>query len=170
MSLQGIWTLSQAAAVMEASALICVAASVRKVGRGRTALSLAALMTALVRACALKGNACVTVTLEVTTALSHAALQIAQAVVYVLTASACARSPSRGKTAWLEGVSTTARIRGCASTGLANADPVMWEKTVRWSTVPTTAVRKESAKRVSVSARMASLEMTATLVSLLDFS
>lgn len=40
----------------------------------------------------------------------------------------------------------------------------MWERTARWSTVPTTAARRESARMDSVSARMALLEMTATRV------
>lgn len=58
----------------------------------------------------------------------------------------------------------TARTRGFASMGRASAVPVMWERTARWSTVPTTAARRESARMVSVSARMALLETTAIQV------
>lgn len=97
--LQAVWTLFQAAAVMEASALTSAAAFARKDGQARTALSLAAQMTAPVRGCVLKECVSVTVTLGVTTVQSLAARQTARAVACVLMASACARSPSRGKTA-----------------------------------------------------------------------
>lgn len=149
---------------MEASILICVVAPVRMDGLAKTAQSPAARTTALGRVCVSKGSVCATVTLEETTVQSLAAPRTAQAVGCVLTESACARSPSQATTAWLEDVSTTARIRGCVLTGRATAGLVMWEKTAPWCTAPTTAARRGSARRVSVSARMDSLEMTVTLV------
>lgn len=161
---QVVWTLSQAAAVTAASALTCVAASVRKAGLAKTAPSLAVRMTAPARGCAWKGSVCVTVTLEATTVQSRGALQTARAAGCVSTGSVCARSPSPAKTAWSAGVSMTARTRGCVSMGRASAGPGMWGRTARWSTVPTTAARRESARMDSVPARMALLEMTATLV------
>ncbi len=156
--------MSQAAAATAASALTSVAASVRKVGPARTAPSLAARMTAPARGCALKESVCATVTLEATTVQSPGALQTARVAGCASTGSVCAKSPSPAKTAWLEGVSTTARTRGFASTGRASVGPGMWERTALWSTVPTTAARRESARMDSVYARMALLEMTATLV------
>lgn len=161
---QVVWTLSQAAAVTAASALICVAASVRKVGPAKTALSLAAQTTAPARGCASKESACVTETLEGTTVPSRGAPQTARGAGCVSMGSVCARSPSLVKTAWSGGVSMTAQIRGCVSTGRASVGLGMWERTARWCTVPTTAATREFAKRVSVSARRASLEMTAILV------
>lgn len=149
---------------MAASALTCVAASVRKVGPAKTALSLAAPTTALGRGCAWRGNVCVTVTLEETTVRSRGALQTARAVGCVSTGNVCAKNPSRAKTAWSGGVSMTARTRVCVSTGLAIAGPGMWARTARWSTVPTTAAKRESARMDSVPAKTALLEMTATLV------
>lgn len=89
---------------MAASALTCVAASVRKAGPAKTALSLAARTTALARECVSKGSVCVTVTLEATTVQSRGALRTAQVAGCVSTVSVCAKSPSPGKTAWSGGV------------------------------------------------------------------
>lgn len=114
LSFQAVWTLSQAAATTAASASICAAASARKGGPAKTAPSLAAQMTAPVKGCVLKGSACATVTLEVTTVRSRAALRTALAADCASMGSAFVRSRSQAKTAWLEGVSMTARTRGCA--------------------------------------------------------
>lgn len=101
---QVVWTLSQAAVAMAASALTCVAVCVRKAGQAKTARSPAALMTAQARGFALTGSVCVTATLEERTVQSRGALQTALVGACVSTASVCARSPSPGKTAQSEGV------------------------------------------------------------------
>ena len=89
---------------MAASVLTSVAASARKAGLAKTARSLAAPTTVQGRVFALKENVCATVTLEVTIVQSRGALQTAQVEGCVSMVSACVKSPSLGRTAWLEGV------------------------------------------------------------------
>lgn len=105
-----------------------------------------------------------TVTLEETTVLKHAAPLTARLVGCASMGSVCAKSPSLGKTAQLEGVSMIALTRGCVSMDHASAGLGMWERTAHWSTVPTIAAGRDSAGRGSVSAMKDLLAMTATLV------
>lgn len=89
---------------MAASALTSAAASVKRDGAAKIALSHAARMTAQGRGCVWKGSACATVTLAETTARNHGALQTARVGACASTASVCVRSPSPVRTAWSAGV------------------------------------------------------------------